>query len=467
MLRSLCALAVLLAAAGLGGAADPAPPAGNWKLTLPIDRGENVVMLISFAEKGGKWAGEYLGGSLELKGKPAIKGVKVNGDAVAFALNIMDRELLTFDGVLSKDRKKLNGSIAVLGGGLQPTTMYPTKLAKADDPFALARESLAHAEDGPELFDLAFAVLSRAGANKLPAGEARGIVDRVNKVAATYGTRWERGTALRLVDVLTAQEGLADLAVTQAKRAERLLTDDDTAATRIAVLEAISTALAKAGKPAEAKPYLAQIAKLELRDFAEYSKTHPPFKPEAFAGRKGKGRRAAVVEVFTGAECPPCVGVDLAFDGLLKTYKPTEAIFLQYHLHVPRPDPLTSPDAISRANYYGDKIEGTPTLFIGGKVGTDSGGGAAASEKFYKQFRTAIDDIVEKPAGVKLALAVSKGEKGGYSAKATVSDLDMPGEKVVLRFGWRRTASATPAATDCAFTTWSCARCPAARRASH
>jgi hypothetical protein len=29
---------------------------------------------------------------------------------------------------------------------------------------------------------------------------------------------------------------------------------------------------------------------------------------------------------------------------------------------------------------------------------------------------------------------VSKGEKGGYSAKATVSDLDAPGEKVMLRF---------------------------------
>jgi hypothetical protein len=35
---------------------------------------------------------------------------------------------------------------------------------------------------------------------------------------------------------------------------------------------------------------------------------------------------------------------------------------------------------------------------------------------------------------VKLALAVTKGEKGAINAKATVSDLDMPGEKVMLRF---------------------------------
>jgi hypothetical protein len=256
----------------------------------------------------------------------------------------------------------------------------------------------------------------------------------VNKAADNYGPRWELDMALRTVELLSAQEGFADLAVAQAKRAERLLTDDTSAATRIAVLETIVRTLTKAGKADDAKPYQAQLAKLELRDFVEYSKTHPPFKPEAFSGRKGKSEKTAVVEVFTGAECPPCVGVDLAFDGLLKTYKPTDAIFLQYHLHVPRPDPLTSPAAIERANYYGDKIEGTPTLFISGKVGSDSGGAAAASEKFYKLFRTAIDDVIEKPTGVKLALAVTKGEKGTFNAKATVSDLAMPGEKMMLRF---------------------------------
>src|SRR3954452_13233453 len=73
-------------------------------------------------------------------------------------------------------------------------------------------------------------------------------------------------------------------------------------------------------------------------------------------------------------------------------------------------------------------------LFVRGKLGSDSGASAAGAEKFYKQFRGAIDDVLEKPAGVKLALAVSKGEKGGFSAKATVSDLENPGEKVMLRF---------------------------------
>jgi hypothetical protein len=454
MPRSLCALAVLLAAAALSRSADPvpgAPPrviplradepkgapagvAGNWKLTVPIERGEELLMLISFAEKEGKWTAEYLGSSVELKAKPTVTTVKVDGDTVQFALGFMGRELVNFDGTLSKDKKKLNGSLAVLGGRLRTTTMYPSKLAKLDDEFAVAKEALTQMEDGPELLDVALAVLEQAGAKKLPADEARGIVERVNKSAAGFGARWERDTTLRLVETLTKQDNLTELAIAQAKRAERLLTDDDTAATRMMVLESLVRTLTKAGKPDEAKPYGAQLAKLELRDFAEYSKSHPPFKPEPFAGRKGKSEKAAVVEVFTGAECPPCVGVDLAFDGLLKAYKPTEVILLQYHFHVPRPDPLTSPDGMERAKYYDDKIEGAPTLFISGKLGADSGGPAASAEKFYKQFRGAIDDLLEKPAGVKLALAVSKAEKGGFSAKATVSALDAPGEKVMLRF---------------------------------
>lgn len=434
MLRTVCAFAVLLAATALGRAADPAPPAGNWKLTVPIDRGEETTMLIALAEKDGKWTAEYLGASDELKIKPTVTAIAVTGDAVQFALSFMGREIISFDGTLAKDKKKLNGSLSVVGGRLQLTTMYPTKLAKLDDAFALARESLTQVEDGPELFSAAFAVLARAGEKKVPAVEVRGIVERLNKTAGTFGPRWERETSLRTVDLLASQAGLEDLAVAQAKRAERLLADDDTVATRMMVLEALVRTLQKAGKADDAKTYQTQLAKLELRDFTEYAKTNPPFKAEAFAGRKAKTDRAAVVEVFTGAECPPCVGVDLAFDALLKTYKPSDVILLQYHFHVPRPDPLTSPEGIDRVEYYADKIRGAPTVFISGKLGTGNGGGAADSEKFYKQFRTTLDELLEKPAGVKLALAVSKGEKGGFSAKATVADLDAPGDKMMLRF---------------------------------
>ena len=46
---------------------------------------------------------------------------------------------------------------------------------------------------------------------------------------------------------------------------------------------------------------------------------------------------------------------------------------------------------------------------------------------------TNIDEALEKPAGVTLAVAVAKAEKG-FSIRASVDNLETPGEKVSLRF---------------------------------
>lgn len=453
MPRSLCALAVLVAAAALSHSADPRPGlppaavplraqdepkdaaggglAGNWKLTLPTQRGE-LLVLVALAEKEGKWSGEVLGTSQKV-GMLTVGKVSVTGDVLRFGLNAGMEEVVNFEGVLSKDKKKLNGSLSV-GGQPRATTLLPSKLKKLDDAFAVTRELLAQVEDGPEMFDLALDVLGSAGEKKLPADEARGIVERVNKAAGTYGPRWERDVSLRLIEALAGQEGLSELAIAQARRAERLLTDEDTAATRMAVLEVLVRTFTKAGKPDEAKTYVAQLAKLELRDFAEYSKGIPPFKVEAFAGRKAKSEKIAVAEMFTGAGCETCVGLDLAFSGLVKTYKPADVILLRYHLHISEPDPLTAPDGMDRLKYYRDAIRRPPVLFVGGTKAAEGEGKAEDAEKFYKKARTTIEEQLEKPAEVKLALTVSKGEKGGFSAKATVTDLATPGEQVMLRF---------------------------------
>ena len=433
MLRaSLLAAGVFPIACSLALAADPEPPAGFWKLNLPSGK-KDVILMLGFTEQDGKWVGDYLTSSAELSVSPKVKSLKVNGDAVQFTIDIEGQELVSFDGVLSKDKKKISGSISLLGGKLLLTELYPTKLKKLDDPVSVARETLTQVE-GTVPFDVALTVVGKAAEKKIPADEIKAIIDRVNKSAATYGPRWERDIALKLAESLGPQDGFGEMAVAQAKRAERLLSDDDSAGTRIAVLEAVSQALTKAGKPEEAKPYLAQLTKLEGRDFADYSKTFP-FKTEVYSGRKAKSDRAMLVEVFTGAECPPCVAVDLAFDGLLKTYKPSEVICLQYHLHVPRPDPLTCPDSEKRAEeYYREQIEGTPTILIGGKLGPASGGPRAAAEQAYAAFRKVIEDGLEKPSTVKLGLTIARGEKGAISAKATVSDLEAPGEKMALRF---------------------------------
>lgn len=412
--------------------AEPAPPNGIWKFSVPV-RGGEVLLMVAFTEQDGKWIGDFLASTGRVPPQTKVKGLKVNGDVIQFALDAGGQELLSFDGVLSKDKKKITGSIS-LGGQLELTELRPTKLKSLDDPFEIARETLAQAEGGHQLFDAALGVLSMAGAKKVPADDVRAILDRVNKAAASYGPRWEREVALRLVEILASQPGLGDAAVAQAKRAERLLTDNDDAATRMKIIGAVADALTKAGKADEAKPYIAQMGQLEARDYAEYTKTFP-FQFEPFAGRKGKSNRTVLVELFTGAECPPCVAADLAFDALQKTFKPTEAVLLQYHLHVPGPDPLTSPDSMKRVEeFYLEQVRGVPTVFIDGKPGPAPGGPASAADKKYAALREQIIEGLEKEPGAKLGLTVTKAEKGGYTAKATVADLAMPGDKMMLRF---------------------------------
>lgn len=415
-------------------AADPVAPAGNWKLTVPLGREGNLVIMVGLNEQDGKWVGDYLTASEKLRAEPKFKSVTVKGDSVQFAMEFMGQPFVSFDGVIAKDKKKITGSISVAGGALQLTEMLPTKLRVLDDAFASARESLAQLDDGPALFGAAGEVLAKAAAKKVPADEVRAIVERLNKAATPYGRLWERETTLRCAELLAGQDGFGDLAVAQAKRAEGFLTDSDDAATRMKVLDVVVQALTRAGKADDAKAYADQMTKLEARDFAEYAKGLP-FKPTEFAGRKAKSDRGVLVEVFTGAECPPCAAVDLAFDGLLKTYKPADVVLLQYHLHIPRPDPLTNADTSFRGEeFYGDQLRGAPSVFVNGKLGPAGGGPPSNAGKTYEALREAIDAALEKPAAAKLTLTVAKGEKGGFTAKAAVAGLEAPGEKVVLRF---------------------------------
>ena len=114
------------------------------------------------------------------------------------------------------------------------------------------------------------------------------------------------------------------------------------------------------------------------------------------------------MELFTGAQCPPCVAADVAFDALLTTYKPAEFIGLQYHLHIPGPDPLTNRDSVARENYYGSEVQGTPSTFFNGHSEAGGGGSMANSEAKYAAYRTIIDKALETKTVAKIALSATR-----------------------------------------------------------
>jgi hypothetical protein len=232
---------------------------------------------------------------------------------------------------------------------------------------------------------------------------------------------------------LTRQEPFAAIALEYARRTERLLEESDDATTQIRILDALAAALRKNNKTDEAKEIDARLDKLEAKADAEYLKKMPGYQPEPYRGRKNKSDRVVLVELFTGAQCPPCVAADLAFDGLTKTYKPDEVVLLQYHLHVPGPDPLTNPDSEARQEYYGKALEGTPTAFFNGTPRAPDGGPIDVAKDKYFEYRDVINPLLEKPAQAQLRVSANRqGDK--IDIQAEVSELEKPGEKVRLRF---------------------------------
>ena len=415
---------------GMSAIAADTPGSGTWKLTFPI-QGRSITFLMMFSETDGKWVGDFLGSSLALRAEPTLEDVTIKDDVVRFKV-ILGGQPLSFDGRLAKDGKKVSGSFSI-GGDLQLVDMLPSKLKNLNDKYALSKELLGQVEGGNEFFSATYEVLRQATQKKEKAADVRALADRASKVASPYGPRWERDVALKLADILAAQPDFVDVAVEQARLAERMLDPREDASTQMQVLESLAGVLRKTNKLDEVKAIDGRLSKLEARDFAEYSKKFPPFKPLEFKGRKGKSDRAVMIELFTGAECPPCVAVDLAFDGIDQSFGPKDVVLLQYHMHIPGPDPLTSRDGMTRAEYYGGKIEGTPTIFFNGKLVPGGGGGAAASKVKYQAFRETIEDLLEAEATAKLQLtAERKGNE--VTLKANVSELATPGENITLRF---------------------------------
>jgi hypothetical protein len=229
------------------------------------------------------------------------------------------------------------------------------------------------------------------------------------------------------------QPGSAGLALEYARHAEKALSEKTPLNDQARLLNLFSRVARKAGKADDAKAFDQRAAKVDSILDKEYSTTMPGFKGEAFTGRKGKSDRAVFMELFTGAMCPPCVAADLAFDVLQSTYKPSELVLIQYHMHIPGPDPMTNDDTQARWKYYGSAVRGVPSVFFDGKFADVKGGGPAANaQKKYQQYRDLIDPALETDAGCKLTLKAHRnGDK--IDIHASVSNLAKPGANTKLR----------------------------------
>jgi hypothetical protein len=374
---------------------------------------------VKFEQKDGKWAGSV---TSTRQGVPAAKLDKlvVTKEALRFTLHLQGSGAIPFEAKLPPENEgKILGNV-IIDGNVMPAVLERTTLPSLSAD-ALAKETLATRTSGPEVVEAALTLIKDAAKNKAKPEEVRSWADKAVKNAEPFGSRWKSDVVLNVAEMLSEQEGYGTVALQYARQAERGLGPKELPGQQRRVLETLASALKAAGKADEAKEIEARIAKIETK-----------ITPEPYAGRKAKSDRVVLVELFTGAQCPPCVAADMAFDALGKAFKPSEVILLQYHLHVPGPDPLTNADTELRARFYGRAIQGTPTIFFNGKPGPQGGGSAFDAAEKYAEYVGLVEEDLETPAKAKIQLgAARKGAK--IEIKAEVSDLAQTGEDVRLR----------------------------------
>jgi hypothetical protein len=193
-------------------------------------------------------------------------------------------------------------------------------------------------------------------------------------------------------------------------------------------LDAYSSAIVE-GDVKSMEPAKALYAKLNkgktdgFDEGIERRMARAPFHPGAFKPPEDWKGKAVLAELFTGSECPPCVGADFGFDGLLESHPSKYLAVLAYHLPIPRPDPMMNPGTKKREEFY--EIRGTPTVMIDGARVPVGGGGRKDAEGLYRQYREAIDARLgqqgQDPVVAISASASIKGDK--VSVKCEFSKL--------------------------------------------
>lgn len=301
---------------------------------------------------------------------------------------------------------------------------YRAAVAKfnAEGP-ALLRTVVNDSSDDGVLYFAAPDLLRSPLAGKAKADELKKWADKAMKAAAAHGPRAERSATLATAAALTGLDNAGGVALPFAEKAVAL-SEKAPAGQKVAMLKGLAAAQAAAGKADAAKATQVIVDKMDADLDAEYKKEGPGFTAEKYAGRKNKdANRVAVFEMFTGAMCPPCVAADLAFDVLETTYTPNDLILLQYHQHIPGPDPMTNPDTLARWKYYTEKfpqeVRGVPCSVFDGKPQSGGGGGKPNAKKKYDDYKAIIDATLEKTADVTVS-GTAKLDGGEVKVDAAV-----------------------------------------------
>ncbi|MHC5540155.1 hypothetical protein ACYOEI_18195 [Singulisphaera rosea] len=436
---SVVAITGLVAGAFVGGhgmAAQDTPSTGldgTWKLIV-LTHGDHEFAVVKLDPNVDKPAGSIVSAQKHLFG--ALSGVKldplkVEGDSVTIGITCPD-SVDIFRGKLVKEGPnvgKVLGNLTFRGETnparlekVKDTTLAQIKqtpitrayasMMRDPDPKSKvkkARDAIDSNSGQPACHLFYSELLATAEANGLSVNDVKAIVDRWENEAEPYGVEWSNSVRIKALKALAGAKPYAEQTLKLAQKAEQILAADASKETRSTFAGMVARSARLAGESNVATAAEARRAEFEAQLDEEYHKTVPPFTPGKYEGRKNaKADRVVVMELFTGAECAPCVAADVGFDALFKSYAPSQVIGLQYHLNIPGPDPLTNGDSQGRMEYYAEEVQGTPSTFFNGRSLAGGGGPMKASEQKYKEFRRAIDERLESEQDASIHLSATR-----------------------------------------------------------
>lgn len=424
--------------------ADPVVPQGNYRLVLIGPFAELDLILTKLGKNGDTFEAKVLD-SAQLPQPPQVGQVSVNQEGALTIVLKLGNGDASFTGRPNAEGNYL-GMIRITGQSF-PAKVEKTTAVKVTPPlqqappsfqaFMAARQtpeakartaklqellSSAKSPGDPTMAQVYATLLQGAQAGGLEAAAVKAIVDQWLGGAEPFGEAYKTSVASQALSALSGQKNFAELSLELAQGVDKAIGAEAPAQARAEVARALAEAARSAGKTEVAVEAEGRLAKLEETLDAEYRASMPPFKPErAKTEEKRESKRVVLMELFTGAQCPPCVAADVAFDALHSVFEPTELVTLQYHLHIPGPDPLTNDDAEKRVEYYPD-FGGTPTMFFDGRADATGGGGLPAAEGKFRQFSQVIEGAAKAPSRAEIDLKVDRdGDAIKISAKASLS----------------------------------------------
>lgn len=441
----LLMVAGLLSLGACSAQAQESALTGRWAVKILVSGFEISVWLIDVEQKGNQLQAKLLDTLDQFKGS-AIKSAAITGDELHLTLELQGTTFAVTASPAQKGKEPqhLFGTLAVEGSRdlvrldrteekkFNPRTVqqpgpaaqaYKAALKTAD-----AKEKASQLQNVIKKYpDEAITIKAATGALALLAGSAgsdelNALAKHAVELAGRFGPEARLAALAGVTEGLLQAKDKGRLALTYAQQLRKALGKDTPPELRLPAWQTIAEALQQAGQVEEAKEARAMVEKLYI-----------PFPVEKVTDGTDKHQRPVVVELFTGAECPPCVAADVAFDALLKAFPPGAALFLQYHLHIPRPDPLSNPESESRSQYYLGEEAFTPALFINGEKGPSVGGPRVHAEQTYKLLRSRIEKERKQPAQGQLDLTVKRAGDT-LTLTAQVSGLKKTGKAVRLRF---------------------------------